>query len=99
MKYKVGDKVIIKSYQELKKLSIGEDGVELYFEYDVFVINNMGKFCNKIMTIKDISIPPGNSSHGQISYILLEDECDYYWYEEWFLPVTEAGEILYGEVE
>lgn len=76
MKYKVGDKVRIKSkdwYERNKK----EDGYirlsQRYFNED------MCMYCGKIATIEEI-----NTWHGYISYKIDIDNCHFYWDDEMF---------------
>lgn len=47
MKYSVGDKVVVKSYQELKDMSNGRKALGLTFHWGVYFFDEMIEYCCK----------------------------------------------------
>lgn len=94
MKYKVGEKVIVKSLSQLRQMCVDEDFEDLLFNYDSFIKDEMGKLCEKVVTIAEVS---HSTEYNKTVYYIDEDYENYSWYEDWFLPITKAGKVLYGD--
>ena len=80
MKYKVGDKVRVRQWDDMvKEFGFSDNtGRDIGIPGCIFV-NNMKKFCNSVVTISNIEC--GNSR-----YLVEEDDEDWYWIDEMFEP-------------
>lgn len=76
MKFKVGDKVQVKTWEEIKKtLDHNQECRGVYFA------NSMKTFCGKVINIHKT----GTSLSGAYSFI--DEEGDWCWVEDWIEPV------------
>lgn len=87
MRYKVGEQVVVKSWEEL--LDIGE--VDLVGDIrlsDIFFVREMAEYCDKIVTISEVE------EGGQLYCI--EEDCNFYsWTDEMFKPLPfQIGDIV-----
>lgn len=80
MKYKVGDKVRVRQWDDMVEEFgfFDNTGRDIGIPGCTFV-NNMKKFCNSVVTISDIV-------RGNSRYLVEEDDIDYYWIDEMFEP-------------
>lgn len=92
MKYKVGDKVRVRQWDDMVK----EFGFFDSAERDIDIpgctfVNSMKKFCNSVVTIS--SIECSNSR-----YLVEEDYKDWYWVDEMFEEIcSESNDSIYAE--
>ena len=76
MNYKVGDKVRVKSLEELKACAKQVNGYEIYFnEHSFYFVKDMYQFCGKPVTIKEVmhngyKIEGDNRSYGWLNDML-----------------------------
>lgn len=83
MDYKVGDKVKVKEWDELRE-EYGLDG------------SGMRKFMGKVVTIEDVL---DDEDKEEVYYTLKEDKLKYYWEGRMFSPVeVEQGDVEQGDV-
>lgn len=89
-----GEKVLVKSFKQLKllnKISIEESKIYDYVAKS-FIVEDMYKYCNTIVTITDFQV----SATGRIEYFI-EKRVDFVWDYRWLIPLrTPAAKILYG---
>lgn len=86
MKYKAGDKVVVRSYESMKEeygsYSNGSIPVTCTF------INYMKPFCGKVVTISEVR---------SISYHINEDRGEFLWSDEMFeIPKNSIAVLLKG---
>lgn len=82
MKYKVGDKVRVRQWDDMVK----EFGFFDDFKKDIDIpgctfVNNMKKFCGRVVTISSSTISCGNNI-----YSIKEDDQVWYWTDDMFEP-------------
>lgn len=93
MDYKVGDKVRVKEWDELREeFGVDENGK---LNCSVGFISShdhgfgMSKFMGKVVTIEDVL---DDEDEGEVYYTLKEDELKYYWEKMMLSPVeVERG--------
>lgn len=80
MRYKVGDKVRVRQWDDMVEEFGFSDKTETGIGIPGCIfVNNMKKFCNSVVTISKIEC--GNSR-----YLVEEDDEDWYWIDEMFEP-------------
>lgn len=84
MRYKVGDKVRVRDWDDMVK-EFGICGENITIPGCYFV-ELMKKYCNCIVTISELSI------NGK--YLVKEDENVFYWCDEMFEPLDPFGNAL-----
>lgn len=88
MKFKIGDKVRVKSFDEIKKGAFLVDGFECEFNYrdscemprHILFVSDMFPCCEKVFIISEVS--------DDDTYLLKEDDEKFWWLESWLDPVT-----------
>ena len=86
MKFKIGDKVRVKSFKEIMKNAHSErtNGVyEFVYGSDdnlILFCSPMENFCEKVYVISDAC--------NDDTYLLEEDDDEFWWLESWLDPVT-----------
>lgn len=76
-KYKIGDKVTIKSWKEIVNQYMDNMG---YIDVHAGFEDEMIKFCDKVVTIKSIN----TENNEYITYFIKEDPREYYFSEQMF---------------
>lgn len=89
MKYKVGDRVIVKRWETIK--SIAKKWGEEFIINDVAFAEKMRKYCGRIVTI--VKIKKDDLKDGRYLYYIKEDDSRFTWIEEFF----ENRVFDYGE--
>ena len=84
MKYKVGDKVRVRDWDDMEK-EFGIDGEDISIPYCYFTYD-MKEYCNSVVTISTVK------DNGK--YRIAEDNDSWYWTDEMFEPVSRAEVIL-----
>lgn len=88
MKYKVGDKVLIREWDDMvKEFGLGEDGIAIpncYFNFD------MRKYCNYVVTISK------ETERGK--YRIKEDNARWFWCDEMFESNYSITDKMCGDL-
>lgn len=84
MKYKVGDKVQVRNWDDMVK-EFGTNGKDITIP-GCYFIDYMKKYCNCIVTISELTI------HDK--YLVKEDENTFCWCDEMFEPLDPFGNAL-----
>ena len=78
MRYKVGDKVRVRQWDDMAKEFGFTNSNEYYIDIpDCTFLDRMKKFCGSVVTISNIVC-------GDSRYLIEEDDEDWYWVDEMF---------------
>ena len=93
-KFKVGDRVKIKSWEEMRKEYKGNDNVVIFSPNKVSFIKDMKKFCNTTQVIKQIDFNQRIATRPAYFTYLLENGEDWSFCDEMLKPLKETKSIL-----